>query len=263
MIKTRPRRLTTLLDRVSGPHLALAMVATTVAVGIGYWILSALAPGQGLVGSDNTAGIGLLDGLYFSVVTEATLGYGDIRPIGLSRALACAEVVLGLVAAGIAIAKITSTTGRELRLTSQNASGDWIELNKVPDGQTILTFALIASNGTTLLYEGENFDRNADPVGFFTGELIDMNETMLRFRYSNRASSTTFFDEGVSSLRFVTDDHGQRWIRFQGTAHDYGKQRTVSYEGLRASPEASAIIHGIDVSARQQLVRDYLAKHAR
>ena len=194
---------------MSGPYLALATMATTVGFGIGYWILSAIAPGHGLVGPDGAAGISLLDGLYFSVVTEAILGYGDMRPIGVSRALACAEVVLGLVAAGVAVAKITSTTGRELRRTTQNATGDWVELNKMPDGQTILTLALVGSNGSTLSYEGENCDRNADPVGFFTGELIDMNETMLRFRYSNRASSTAFFDEGVASLlRFVKDGHG-------------------------------------------------------
>lgn len=32
--------------------------------------------------------------LYFSVVTGSTLGYGDLRPMGISRFFACLEVVL-------------------------------------------------------------------------------------------------------------------------------------------------------------------------
>ncbi len=37
------------------------------------------------------------DFLYFSVVTAATLGYGDIKPVnGLARSAACIEVVIGI-----------------------------------------------------------------------------------------------------------------------------------------------------------------------
>jgi uncharacterized membrane protein len=37
------------------------------------------------------------DFLYFSVVTAATLGYGDIKPVtGLARSLACVEVAIGI-----------------------------------------------------------------------------------------------------------------------------------------------------------------------
>src|ERR1035441_5160860 len=124
MISLRPSRLTTFLDRLSGRHLLLAAVGITVIFGFGYWQLSQHLPEHGLIGPENPNRITIADALYFSIVTEATLGYGDIRPVGLSRLLACSQVSLGLVLAGLAVAKITSLTGRELRLTGQNARGD-------------------------------------------------------------------------------------------------------------------------------------------
>lgn len=48
------------------------------------------------------------EGLYFSVVTITSLGYGDLQPKGLSRFLAGIEVVLGLTLIGLMIAKLTS-----------------------------------------------------------------------------------------------------------------------------------------------------------
>ena len=49
-----------------------------------------------------------LSGLYFSVVTVSSLGYGDMQPVGYSRAAATIEVLFGLGFIGIMIAKLTS-----------------------------------------------------------------------------------------------------------------------------------------------------------
>ena len=46
-------------------------------------------------------------GLYFSVVTVSSLGYGDLHPTGISKVLAGVEVVMGLGLIGIVIAKLT------------------------------------------------------------------------------------------------------------------------------------------------------------
>ena len=47
-------------------------------------------------------------GVYFSIVTISSLGYGHMHPMGFSKALACSEVLVGLAMIGIMIAKVTS-----------------------------------------------------------------------------------------------------------------------------------------------------------
>ncbi|MEX0350956.1 MAG: ion channel [Paracoccaceae bacterium] len=44
------------------------------------------------------------DVLYFSYVTFTTVGYGDLQPIGLCRAVAVAEAIMGYVLLGLFVA---------------------------------------------------------------------------------------------------------------------------------------------------------------
>ena len=53
-------------------------------------------------------GSDLFHGIYFSVVTITSLGYGDLKPEGLSRLFAGFQVVLGLTVIGLMIGKLTS-----------------------------------------------------------------------------------------------------------------------------------------------------------
>ena len=46
--------------------------------------------------------------VYFSIVTISSLGYGDLRPVGISRILVSVEVILGLSSIGVMIAALTS-----------------------------------------------------------------------------------------------------------------------------------------------------------
>lgn len=52
--------------------------------------------------------ISFLDSIYFSVVTFATLGYGDIIPEGVGKVLAILEVLTGLFLVAIFVGKISS-----------------------------------------------------------------------------------------------------------------------------------------------------------
>jgi hypothetical protein len=52
-----------------------------------------------------------LDRLYFSVVTASTLGYGDLRPTGVARALACSEVILFWLFFAVGILLINAAVG--------------------------------------------------------------------------------------------------------------------------------------------------------
>ncbi len=71
-----------------------------------YYRLSLVS--QGLLTNPPTTQISFRDSIYFSIVTITTLGYGDFLPQGLSKALACVEVFLGLTMMGLIVAKLTS-----------------------------------------------------------------------------------------------------------------------------------------------------------
>jgi hypothetical protein len=100
------RRLLHLVNESTLWQLTVVLVATVVLFGAGYWAASQAgllhftydAPGQP----------GFLDALYFSVVTIASLGYGDIRPEGWARLLVGLEVVAGLSYFGLIVAKVSS-----------------------------------------------------------------------------------------------------------------------------------------------------------
>lgn len=47
------------------------------------------------------------NGLYLSLMTVPSLGYSDMHPIGWSMAIACIEVLMGMIIFGVLIAKIT------------------------------------------------------------------------------------------------------------------------------------------------------------
>ena len=94
--------LTYLIEEVS--LRAYLLVFAVVVLGCG-WLYSFLtAHGHGV----NTSPLGFLDGVFFSIVTVTSLGYGDLYPVGFSRVIAGAEVLFGLAFMGIMIAKVTS-----------------------------------------------------------------------------------------------------------------------------------------------------------
>ena len=79
------------------------MVFLLVASAVLYAGLTCTSPANGLTiaerpcSTSNGALLTLLESLYFSAVTLATLGYGDINPVGLSRLVATVESLGGLI----------------------------------------------------------------------------------------------------------------------------------------------------------------------
>jgi hypothetical protein len=97
---------------------------------------------------------------YFIVVTFSSLGYGDFRPIGVSRLLASAEVIIGLAFLGIAIAKLSSA--RQSYYTARLFSSDaQARLDKFSIGFDELMKSLNNASGTEKMQEiieTTNFD---------------------------------------------------------------------------------------------------------
>ena len=76
------KALTYLIEEVS--LWAYLLVFAVVVIGCG-WLYSFLtAHGHGV----NASPLGFLDGVFFSIVTVTSLGYGDLYPVGFSRVIA-------------------------------------------------------------------------------------------------------------------------------------------------------------------------------
>ncbi|MTI01306.1 MULTISPECIES: potassium channel family protein [Alphaproteobacteria] len=59
-----------------------------------------------------TGANGPADVLYFSYVTFTTVGFGDLRPVGMCRALAVAEAITGYILLGLFVAAAVGLYGR-------------------------------------------------------------------------------------------------------------------------------------------------------
>ena len=96
-----------LIEDISMLTYVIFFVVAIISFGVVYTLLtpSGHGIGQNLTPLSNVTFLG---GIYFSIVTFSSLGYGDMHPMGVSKALACAEVLMGLAVIGVLIAKATS-----------------------------------------------------------------------------------------------------------------------------------------------------------
>jgi hypothetical protein len=65
----------------------LAYLSLSLVFGLVYYAFDLL----------DTSNLGFFDAWYFSFITQSTVGYGDLRPIGLGRLFAMAQALIGLV----------------------------------------------------------------------------------------------------------------------------------------------------------------------
>jgi hypothetical protein len=259
-----------IIDRLSGRRLLSFIVALTFIPALGYFIASALYPEHGLVASSTgpvvkPGHVSFLTALYFSVTTETTLGFGDVTPVGLSRALACVQVLTGLALAGFCIAKLTSMNGRNIREAGSKASGVWLVMNRLPSGQKLVSVTEIRLIAGSIHYGGSNYTLDAEFCGTWDSTLLECNDNVLRFRYSNRNSITEYFDEGVSHLTFrysagcdssKLSFNKAVWDTYGATAQDFGKQIQVTFEGWRVKPEQVRKLNGT-VQEKREVICEF------
>ena len=98
--------------KVDAEHLYAALSAYMLAgtfFGLFYWVLEQIGPGTFTVAGDFSR----LSAIYFSFVTLATLGYGDIVPrTDVARGLAIFEGVGGQLFLAVMVARLVSLYGR-------------------------------------------------------------------------------------------------------------------------------------------------------
>jgi hypothetical protein len=83
-------------------------------LGVAYWVLESLAPGSLHVATAARGeAFSLPTGMYFSFVTLATLGYGDVVPVSeAARGLAIVEAMMGQLYLAVLIARLVSLYAR-------------------------------------------------------------------------------------------------------------------------------------------------------
>ena len=99
--------------QVDAEHLYAALSAYMLAgifFGLFYWVLEQIGPGTFTVGGDFSR----MSAIYFSFVTLATLGYGDIVPrTDVARGFAIVEGVGGQLFLAVMVARLVSLYARE------------------------------------------------------------------------------------------------------------------------------------------------------
>jgi len=100
---------------VDGEHLFAALdtyLLVGLIFGVCYTVLDQLWPAS--FGAADASDLVLARGIYFSFVTLATLGYGDIVPISdAARGLAILEAVAGQMYLAVLVARLVTLYGRE------------------------------------------------------------------------------------------------------------------------------------------------------
>jgi hypothetical protein len=99
-------------ESIDAEHLYAALSAYMIAgifFGLFYWVVEQIGPGSFSTGSAFTR----MSALYFSFVTLATLGYGDIAPKSdIARGLAIVEAVGGQLFIAVLVARLVSSYGK-------------------------------------------------------------------------------------------------------------------------------------------------------
>ncbi len=91
------------IDATSYLKIGAYLIAVILISTVLYWIFSPFKLEQ-----TNGQPITLLDSLYFSIVTIATVGYGDLSPIGIGRLIASVEILFGMVFISLFVGKAAS-----------------------------------------------------------------------------------------------------------------------------------------------------------
>lgn len=109
---TNGQRVKALLERLtsaSAQSLLLTWLGVALGCGVLYAVLTHVAPGHGLsIGAKESWITHIADGVYFSVITMTTIGYGDIVPLGVSRALVMVQAMGGYFLLALVVTKLVS-----------------------------------------------------------------------------------------------------------------------------------------------------------
>ncbi len=100
------------LEKITGTQFVVLYLAVIFTFGLVYFLLgngnNGIVPSYDPQFCSESKSANILECMYFSVITMTSLGYGDYRPIGISRFFTIIQAIIGVGMLGVLIAKLLS-----------------------------------------------------------------------------------------------------------------------------------------------------------
>ncbi len=249
-----------LLDRISFWIISACVAALTVLFACAYWALSVLSPENGLIGPDPNLPPRAVEFFYFSIVTQATIGYGDFRPVGFSRLVACIHGGAGIVMMGVLIAKITASSISRFRMLQRQACDQWVDVVRHHDGRVEVGILDLEVRDGAVQFAGRNFSPSGLLVDSFHSYLLEDDwPRSLTFRYTSHEGVADYV-EGYVTLWFHAAQEGKPQS-FSATVRDHLKPDTKPIiRGWRLTTDERTLVKKLATPGHAGEVIDYFLK---
>ncbi len=106
-------------------HVLLAWILFNALCGSVYYIITVNSPQNGLIGFNEASITTIFDGVYYSFITAASVGLGDIIPLGASKMITIVQSLIGLLVLTLLISEIIHGEEGDLikKIHSYSSSG--------------------------------------------------------------------------------------------------------------------------------------------
>ncbi len=220
------------------PWWAVAVAAATLTLFFGsvYFLLDLLFPSNGLTSTNSEEKISFLTCVYFSVVTESTLGDGIISPHGAARAVVSIQVLFGLVSAGILIAKVLSAPSSAAARLARMVEGDWVDC-LFSGGKRVLGRTFLYTGEAGLRFRGTDYLEDGTRGSAFVSHLLSLDGDKASFTFQSFDFTKEVFASGVTTLSFSNVKEGvftQYGIRIRdASGHTFtGQGFRIAWTGI-------------------------------
>lgn len=249
-----------LLDRVPFWAIVAMNVGAAFAFAGIYHLLGTQWPQHGIAQLHPGAAMLWHEYLYFSFVTQATIGYGDFLPLGFSRLFACLQAGVGIVSVGLLIAKITTASISRYNMLRKEACDDWVDLVRQRDGRLEVGILSIEWRDGGLQFVGHNYNPEGVLVDSFHSHLLeDEWPRSLTFRYTSHDTGLDYA-EGYLTL-WMHAPKGGRPTAFSASVRDNIKPDAKPViRGWRVQPEERELLRKLNKPHHNREVIEHFLK---
>ena len=249
-----------LLDRVPFWLIAAINLGANFLFAALYGTLDLHCPGHGLAPLHAGDIVHWYDYLYFSFVTQATVGYGDYVPLGFSRLVACVQAAVGIVSVGLLVAKITTASISRYNLLRKEACDDWVDIVRQRDGRIEVGILHLEWRDGGLEFTGHNYSPEGVLVDSFHSHLLeDEWPRSLIFRYTSHDTGLDYA-EGYLTL-WMHAPRGGKPTAFSATVRDNIKPDAKPViRGWRIEPEERELLRKINKPHHNREVIEHFLK---